>query len=56
MQVTTGAVEVGTSLGHCNVLHLIPLGRENLNYTIMFKVQKVQFRGGTIRLNGINLV
>jgi hypothetical protein len=56
MQVTTGVMEVGTSLGQLNVLHLIPLGRGNLNYIVMFKVQKVQFQSKTIRINGINLV
>jgi hypothetical protein len=56
MQVTMRATEVGTSVGQLKVPHLIPLGRENFNYTVRFRVQKVQFQGGTIGINGINLV
>jgi hypothetical protein len=51
-----GAIEVGTSIGQLNVLHLIPLGRRNFNYTVMFGVQKVQFQSVTIGINSINLV
>jgi hypothetical protein len=56
MQVTTGAIEFGTSIGQLNVLHLIPFGRGNFSYTVKFRVQKVQFQGGTIIIKGINLV
>ena len=54
MQVTTRAIEVGTSIGHLKVLHLIALGRGNFKFTVRFRVQKVQFQGGTIGINGID--
>jgi len=56
MQITTGAIEVGTSIGQLKVLHLIPLGRGNFGYTVRFRVQKVQFQGRTLSTNGTNLV
>jgi len=51
-----GAIQVGTSIGQLNVLHLIPMGRGNFNYTVSFGVQKVQFQSGTVGKNGINSV
>ena len=56
MQVTKGAIEVGTLIGQLNVLHLISLGRGNFNYTVRFRVQKVQSQGRTIGLSDVNLV